>query len=103
MRTLIMLFILIVAMICLICWKAWKKRRSRLDALLKKVSEARYKRIRWKMCHPYLFDFYHYEYQQLWDIQIGAELVYIHNGGCTFFVSWADYCQEREEAERTKI
>lgn len=75
---------------------------ARADLLRKKWNTARERRFLWKDEHMSCFNFDDPEYQRLWDIEIGAEDLYLlyisitcHSPG----ISWRDYTYEREESE----
>ncbi|MEN9524474.1 MAG: hypothetical protein RL536_543 [Candidatus Parcubacteria bacterium] len=61
---------------------------------------AREKRLLWRDSNLSCYDFDHPEYQELWEMEIGAEDIYLLSiNGLVHGMSWADYCHERQEFE----
>jgi hypothetical protein len=63
---------------------------------------ARQERQWWYKDHQMFFDFYHPEYQRLWEIEIGAEALYIIRAqgfigrlATHAYISWSDYRIEK--------
>jgi len=86
--------------------KALKESRQKL--LLEKWKTAREQRILWQESYRWL-SFDHPEYQKLWEIEIGAEMLYLLHTELTVLgmnlfrgvsISWSDYCFERKKAEQ---
>ncbi len=70
---------------------------------------AREHRQQWYEDHRSFFDFYHDEYQRLWDIEIGAEVLYIfHEQGFLrrltrhVHISWDGYKAEKHSFDTQK-
>ena len=100
----------LAAMLCpMIVLHVWKYVRSRInlfharaDLLRLKWKTAREERLLWKDEHWLNFNFDDPEYQRLWEIEIGAEdlyLIWIDSVCHGASVSWHDYTHEREESE----
>lgn len=74
---------------------------DKLIALMIKLESkwklARKERLLWRNSNPYSFNFNHYEYQRLWEIEIGAEMNYIITSGRLVSISWYEYCAERDK------
>ncbi len=79
--------------------KTWE---ARLDFLSSRWQSARQRRLRYVEDHPF-FNFRDTEYQRLFEIEIGAEDLYLlHRSRFAkgVNISWRDYCHEqREECE----
>ena len=108
MKNYSVIIVMLCAMIVLHIWKYIESRlalfHARTDLLREKWKTARVERLLWKDEHWFNFD--DPEYQRLWEIEIGAEDLYLIriNSVCHgTSVSWQDYTQdytyEREESE----
>jgi hypothetical protein len=100
-----MILVLIVFCFGGLCYVREKcsTRESLTNLLIQKWKTAREKRLLWKEKHYDSFNFYDSDYQELWDLEIGAEDLYLLNlpsqGGN---VSWSDYISERREFNEAK-
>ena len=83
--------------------KAWAKRKdAEIKLLLEKWETAREERIAWKERYQWL-GFDHPEYQKLWEIEIGAEDLYLlYIRGISLGISWSDWRFERRKAEQDR-
>ncbi len=73
---------------------------SKRSLLIKRWKLAREERIEWRESYGWM-DFNHPEYQRLWEIEIGAEDLYLlYNKGISYGISWSDYCFEKRLAEQ---
>lgn len=63
----------------------------------------RKRRERWRMDNPYA-NFYHPEYQRLWEIELGAEALYVMEAAAEFpeEVSWQEYQDEKRDHNSEK-
>jgi uncharacterized small protein (DUF1192 family) len=69
---------------------------------MEKWKTAREERIAWQERYQWL-GFDHPEYQKLWEIEIGAEDLYLLSiGGISPGISWSDWRFERRKAERDR-
>jgi hypothetical protein len=102
--------IILLTLLALWVQRYIKNRLAALDAsidlLRKKWKMAREERLLWRDEHLHLsyfnFDFNDPEYQRLWNIEIGAEDLYLQriSIACSgAMISWYDYTCEREESE----
>ena len=95
--------IVVLAVLFFVCWCV-KERLATYEAESKLLQEkwktAREFRLFWKDKHPFDFNFNDPEYQTLWEVEIGAEDLYllhisnICHGAC---ISWTDYKLEEKE------
>jgi|GEM_PF-1593325 hypothetical protein len=106
MKNYFVLAVMLFLMIVLHLWKYindWLALfHARTDLLRKKWKTARKERLLWRDEHWLNFNFDDPEYQRLWEIEIGAEDLYLIriNSVCHgASVSWQDYTHEREESE----
>jgi len=80
---------------------------ARAKLLRKKWKAARKARLLWKDEHTLCFNFGDPEYQKLWEIEIGAEDLYLLYSDSVLFhgisMSWQDYKFEQKESEREKM
>jgi hypothetical protein len=70
---------------------------------LEKWKTAREERKLWEDSHLSCFDFDDPDYQQLWNIEIGAEDLYLLQMSKTCYcanISWEDYKFEREKYQK---
>lgn len=86
------------------------RNKSKRELLLEKWRSARQERQQWYEDHRLFFDFYHPEYQRLWEIEIGAEALYIfQEQGCLgrltrhVHISWDDYKAEKHSFDAQKL
>jgi len=74
-------------------------KESQRQSLKVTWESARNKRKLWKEEYPWL-NFDHPDYQELWQIEIGAEDVYLLSiNGAKPSTSWSEYNLEQAEAE----
>jgi len=93
-----------VSLCCKFFAKLDKDTRFRQNFLMGRWKRARDERMRWKNDHQWA-SFDDPEYQRLWEIEIGAEDLYLLsmmswpriNG---YDTSWHDYCYEQDQAEQ---
>lgn len=76
---------------------------ARAELLKEKWKTARNVRMLWKEAHTQCFDFNDQEYQELWNIEIGAEDLYLLYDRYGWCISWGDYKFEQKEYEREKM
>ena len=86
----------------------WKKREraheDRRRVLLDRWCRARGDRRDWEDENRFRPNFDDPEYQSLWNIEIGAEDLYLmHIKGRFPAVSWSDYCRLRDSTERAEM
>ncbi|HEY4504067.1 MAG TPA: hypothetical protein VJJ28_03085 [Candidatus Paceibacterota bacterium] len=107
-ESIICFFLISIIGLILHFWKLKiETRRYRLDLLFQKWRTHRERRLLWKESHSgffHNFDFNDPEYQELWNIEIGSQLVYImaldeYGMKVHSFSSWWIYVQERDENE----
>lgn len=86
--------------------KYWKARRAHREKMrkifLRKWILAKRERKLWEESHRWLFDFDHYEYQKLWDLELANFDLYFMHGGIDIHFSWLEYCEKRDKAKREK-
>ncbi|MDR3558098.1 MAG: hypothetical protein P4L61_01055 [Candidatus Pacebacteria bacterium] len=77
--------------------KAYLERKdSERKLLMEKWKTVREQRISWQESHPWL-GFDNADYQELWEIEIGAEDLYLLCiNGISPGISWSDYCFEKK-------
>ncbi len=76
-------------------------RESVRKSIFNKYHSARWQRMEWKKDHVDFFDFNHPDYQRLWEIEIGAEDLYLlHLNGIYSGASWSDYQFEKRKFEQ---
>lgn len=85
------------------------RKNSERELLLTRWKSAQQERRWWYQDHQTFFDFYHPEYQKLWEVEIGAEALYIFYeqrglGRFTKHVhtSWSDYKMEKDHFDSKK-
>lgn len=79
-----------------------KSGTHRTTLLRKRWIIARTQRQLWKKTHHFIFDFHHHEYQRLFQIEIGAEDLYLLSLSPLVIednISWTDYDREQEQSK----
>jgi hypothetical protein len=76
------------------------ERNKMINDLLERLTRARKNRTNWEDDHqPLLFG--HPEYERLWEIEVGAQDLYVIYGGVGILgSSWVEYCVKRDKAKR---
>lgn len=102
--TLVTLLIAVPALLVLLKIKKGKNSLFHVhtNLLLEKWNTARERRLLWKDQHLWNFNFDDPEYQELWEIEIGAEECYLLGIGNRFGdtrLSWQNYIEEREKSK----
>src|SRR5690348_15046289 len=101
---------LVFLLVCL--FGVYKFRQSKRIGIRTEKLRANWERAMenrkiWKDCYPYAFDFSHYEYQRLWEIEIGAEYLYLMFGKCfesrrSVLVSLREYRRQKKKWEAAR-
>lgn len=77
------------------------RKNAEIKLLMEKWKLAREKRELWKEEHVWLFNFDDPEYQRLWEIEIGAEDLYLLSiSGISSGISWSDWRFEQKQANQ---
>ena len=80
-----------------------KTKMAKIKLLRTKWELAREGRLLWKEQHWSGFNFHDPEYQRLWEIEIGAEALYLMHGPTYWHaMSWDGYKAERQDFEHDK-
>ena len=97
----IWLMLIVCILVLVPFFEARANRKVHQKILLReKWKIAREKRILWKEEHPWA-NFDDFEYQELWEIEIGAEVVYIFVTRCRKYgISWSDWSFARKKAQQ---
>ena len=96
----LLICVLTISQCCKFFTKRDKDTRFKRNFLRGRWKKAKDNRLRWKNEHPWA-SFDDPEYQELWEIEIGAEDLYLLSIKIRgYHISWSDWCFARKKAQQ---